>query len=269
MELYTIGQASAMLGIPIRTIRYYESIGLCVPTRTDEGSGYRYYSMDDMFRLDLIRCLGCQLGMPLKTIRRYLKEAASTETLKTYLLQQAEDIDGQMEELRRRKDFLTQKLAAIERLERTPQLQVYEETLPARELSARRESVETLDDAVLITRKLAAQSGAEGGQLFLIFDSLGESYTQRGRREIVIGISGRVRSQGLDFLELKAGRYLSVDYPFRTKERATAISLLRSYMKERGLRRAGPMVNIGSLIDATAASSIDYCVKTQLRVEPE
>ena len=69
MKLYSIGQVSSMIDIPVKTIRYYESIGLCTPSQTDENSNYRYYSIDDIFRLDLIRSLGRQLGVPLKTIK--------------------------------------------------------------------------------------------------------------------------------------------------------------------------------------------------------
>ena len=87
MKLYSIGQASAMIDVPVRTIRYYERIGLCSPTQIDEDSGYRYYSIDDIFRLDLIRSLGRQLGMPLKTIEEYLSKSGSPEVLEEYLQQ--------------------------------------------------------------------------------------------------------------------------------------------------------------------------------------
>ena len=43
MKLYSIGQVSSMIDIPVKTIRYYESIGLCTPSQTDENSNYRYY----------------------------------------------------------------------------------------------------------------------------------------------------------------------------------------------------------------------------------
>ena len=122
MKLYSIGQASAMIDVPIRTIRYYESIGLCSPSVTDESSGYRYYSIDDIFRLDLIRCLGRQLGMPLKTIEDYLKESGSPETLEKYLIEQEKDIDSQIAALQLRKDFLSARLEALHKRRETPPL---------------------------------------------------------------------------------------------------------------------------------------------------
>ncbi len=52
MLKYKIGEVSKLLGIPIDTLRYYESRGLVNPQKDDE-SGYRYYDSWDMnFLLD-------------------------------------------------------------------------------------------------------------------------------------------------------------------------------------------------------------------------
>ena len=44
-----IGAVSDKSGLPAKTIRYYEDIGLISPDRRD--NGYRDYSMDDVHRL--------------------------------------------------------------------------------------------------------------------------------------------------------------------------------------------------------------------------
>ena len=99
MQLYSIGQASSLIGLPIGTIRYYDSIGLCSPSYTDENSGYRYYSIDDIFRLDFIRTLGPQLGMPLKTIQQYIEDSNEPGALIEYLSKQEQELDSQIREL--------------------------------------------------------------------------------------------------------------------------------------------------------------------------
>ena len=269
MKLYSIGQASAMIDIPIRTIRYYESIGLCSPSLTDEDSGYRYYSLDDIFRLDLIRCLGRQLGMPLKTIRQYLKESGSPETLKTYLRQQASGISREMAELERRRDFLMQKLEAIELREQTPGLSPYFEMLETRELSVVSASVDSLEDAMLIARKIVSQiDGCRASELFLIFDTLADKFSHPGPHSVMTGVPGRIERASFSRLVLGAGEYASIHYTNRDEDRREAIALLRDGIAGKGLRTEGPMVNSGSLIDTTSASSRDYCIKTQIRVVP-
>lgn len=49
-----IGELSAQTGVPSKTIRYYEDIGL-LPKPQRAENGYRVYSQDDVERLQFIR----------------------------------------------------------------------------------------------------------------------------------------------------------------------------------------------------------------------
>lgn len=48
-----VGDAAQRSGLPAKTIRYYEEIGLISPARS--GNGYRDYSGDDIHRLTFLR----------------------------------------------------------------------------------------------------------------------------------------------------------------------------------------------------------------------
>lgn len=48
-----VGDAAQRSGLPAKTIRYYEEIGLISPSRA--GNGYRDYSSDDIHRLAFLR----------------------------------------------------------------------------------------------------------------------------------------------------------------------------------------------------------------------
>ncbi|MEO1249691.1 MAG: MerR family DNA-binding transcriptional regulator, partial [Pseudomonadota bacterium] len=48
-----IGQAAAESGLPAKTIRYYEEIGLVTPTRRE--NGYRDYDVSDVRKLQFVR----------------------------------------------------------------------------------------------------------------------------------------------------------------------------------------------------------------------
>ena len=48
-----VGDAALKSGLPAKTIRYYEEIGLISPARAD--NGYRDYSGDDIHRLAFLR----------------------------------------------------------------------------------------------------------------------------------------------------------------------------------------------------------------------
>ena len=48
-----VGEAARRAGLPAKTIRYYEEIGLIAPARAD--NGYRAYSGDDVHRLAFLK----------------------------------------------------------------------------------------------------------------------------------------------------------------------------------------------------------------------
>ena len=49
-----IGQTAAACGLPAKTIRYYEELGLVVPVR-QEGNSYRVYSEHDVIQLRFLQ----------------------------------------------------------------------------------------------------------------------------------------------------------------------------------------------------------------------
>ena len=53
MKPYSIGQLAKLAGISIRTLNYYDKIGLLKPTKRAQ-SNYRYYGKDELFRLQQI-----------------------------------------------------------------------------------------------------------------------------------------------------------------------------------------------------------------------
>lgn len=53
MTLFSTGEVSKKLNISLRTLRYYDQIGLVVPT-IKKDNGKRYYSEEDMLLLEKI-----------------------------------------------------------------------------------------------------------------------------------------------------------------------------------------------------------------------
>jgi len=65
--ILTIGQAAETTGVPTKTIRYYEAIGLVPPARRTT-TGYRQYDESAVDRLRLIRRARL-LKLPLRQLR--------------------------------------------------------------------------------------------------------------------------------------------------------------------------------------------------------
>ena len=63
-----IGEFSRLMQVTVKTLRHYELKELLIPNEVDEWTGYRYYSIDQMQKLNSIRHLQ-QLGFTLEEIR--------------------------------------------------------------------------------------------------------------------------------------------------------------------------------------------------------
>lgn len=75
-----IGEFSTLARVSIKTLRYYDELGLLKPAQVDSGSGYRYYSADQLPRLYRILALR-DLGFPLDRIASALEEGVSATEL--------------------------------------------------------------------------------------------------------------------------------------------------------------------------------------------
>lgn len=69
--MLTIGQFSKICQVTVKTLRHYDKIGLVEPCCTDEETGYRYYSEDQLSTLLLIQRLK-RYGFSLSEIREML-----------------------------------------------------------------------------------------------------------------------------------------------------------------------------------------------------
>lgn len=65
-ELIQIGEFAKLAGTNLRTLRYYEELGLLEPARRSEG-GFRYYTRSQLERMAAIKRLQ-DLGLSLKEI---------------------------------------------------------------------------------------------------------------------------------------------------------------------------------------------------------
>ena len=70
-KFFSIKKAAEITGLTAETLRHYDRIGLVKPCRTDEWTGYRYYSRQEVVRLNTIQLLRC-MGLSLAEIKEIL-----------------------------------------------------------------------------------------------------------------------------------------------------------------------------------------------------
>lgn len=113
MSKYTTGEIAKLCGVTVRTVQYYDSRSILVPSELSEG-GRRLYSEEDLKRMKII-CFLRELDIPINTISQLLQEE-HPENVIDLLLQQQEGI--LREEIMQRQKKLT-KLEQLQREIRT------------------------------------------------------------------------------------------------------------------------------------------------------
>ena len=97
-----IGEVASLTGMSVKTIRYYEEIGLLQPTTTRSESGYRLFSSQILNRLAFIK-RSQSLGLSLSEIREILEIHDSGElpcdSVKQHLLLKVQAVTEQIEAL--------------------------------------------------------------------------------------------------------------------------------------------------------------------------
>lgn len=73
---FKIGEFSKLCQVTVKTLRYYEEVGLLVPVEMDEWTGYRYDNISQLRRMNRIVCLK-QLGFSLEEIGELLEDGRS------------------------------------------------------------------------------------------------------------------------------------------------------------------------------------------------
>lgn len=66
----SIGKVAKLKNVSIKSLRYYDEIGIFKPALTDHTTGYRYYKENQLYLLDAIS-LCIELGIPLKNMSDY------------------------------------------------------------------------------------------------------------------------------------------------------------------------------------------------------
>lgn len=265
--LYSIGQVSKMLGIPIRTIRYYEMIDLLHPHRTDPATNYRYYSEAELHRLDFVRCLGKVLGLPLKTIREYIAHENDPAMLTNILTLHKKTIESEIDELLLRKAFLERKLRAIALQSFTEAFIPHLEKTEERRIYVKSEFSNSTEEAIVQARKCSMETSNQYAYThYLLRDIDAETLQPTDRHNILLGLN---ENPGKPFAEyvLPAGTYVCITYQGKDDGRRRALDLLRDYIKQRELRTSGMLIFRGTLLDVTSIYGDDYYLTLELRVE--
>ena len=96
MSKYTTGEIAKLCGVTVRTVQYFDSRNILVPSELSEG-GRRLYSEADLRRMKII-CFLRELGLPIQSISQLLSEEHPEEVIDLLLKQQEQKLRDEVAE---------------------------------------------------------------------------------------------------------------------------------------------------------------------------
>ena len=99
--MFKIGEFSRLSRVPVKTLRYYDEVGLLKPADVDPLTGYRYYAATQLPRLHRLLALK-DLGFTLQEIAALLADDLSAEEMRGMLKAKRLEIEGRAQEERER-----------------------------------------------------------------------------------------------------------------------------------------------------------------------
>ncbi|MCR4671673.1 MAG: MerR family transcriptional regulator [Lachnospiraceae bacterium] len=107
MSKYTTGEIAKLCGVTVRTVQYYDTRGLLVPSELSEG-GRRLYSESDLKLMKII-CFLRELDLPINAISQILKEEHPEKVISLLIEQQeaalSDEISGKQEKLEKLREL--------------------------------------------------------------------------------------------------------------------------------------------------------------------
>ena len=138
--MFKIGDFSQMGQVSIRTLRLYDELGLLRPAQIDKFTGYRFYTLEQLPRLNRILALK-DLGLSLEQIGELLKRDLPVDQLRGMLMLKQAEIEQELQAMQAQMRRVAARLNQIEREGAPPQYDVVIKSVEAQTLASCRRLV--------------------------------------------------------------------------------------------------------------------------------
>ncbi len=268
--MFKIGQFSRFSRVTVKTLRYYDKIGLLKPAEIDRFTGYRYYSASQLPRLNRILALK-DLGLSLEQIAQLIDGDLSPDQIRGMLRLKQVEIQGRLEEEQARLARVEWRLRQIEQEEAMSTQEVVIKSIPAQAVVSVRDTVPVSGISQLFDEvfgHLCRHSIAPAGPPFAIY------YDEEFREgkmdtEIAAPVAGavpadeRVQARELPAVEqmaclIHAGGYETVGGTY---------GQLMAWAEANGYRVAGPVREVYLQGPESGPDPSTYITEIQFPVE--
>lgn len=140
-----IGTFARLAQVSVVALRHYDDLGLLEPSSLDPETGYRYYSVAQLPRLNRILALK-GLGFSLEQIRFLLDDGLSQEQLRGMLTLKRAEVERRLEEELERLARIEARFKQIEKEDAVSQHEVVKKTVLPMRVASLRVTIPTNDE---------------------------------------------------------------------------------------------------------------------------
>ncbi|MBU5438091.1 MerR family transcriptional regulator [Tissierella sp. MSJ-40] len=214
-KYFSIGEVASLYNLSVQTLRHYDKLGLLKPSLVKD-SGYRYYSLEQFYKLDLIRFYK-KLGLSLLEIKELISNKVTINDVVELLEAQEDEIDNQIKMLQKQKKSIKNKNKYIKSMISKPLGTVFLNKKAKKRIIKVKLEDESLEDAEVSFRKALNEFPKLNDPLTLEL-AYEINYEEFEEKEIVkynsyfIVIEDKIDDDRIKVSEIEEGLYASIIY---------------------------------------------------------
>ncbi len=253
-----IGEFAWLGQVTVETLRHYDRIGLLKPAHLDPFTDYRYYTLDQLPRLNRILALK-DLGLPLEDVGRMLDDNLEADGIRHMLQAQQTELVREIQAHQQRLARVEARLKQIDQEGKMPEHEVLLKTVEAQWIASVRQTLSSWEQEVFgpalssmfhqVGEYLSHQDVKPAGPGIALYhdERLVHLSSQRGEPDIetALPIAGAV--PGNDMITIRQMPKTQVAYAVHRGSFAGLLSVKQAvfaWMEVNGYRRAGPICEV-------------------------
>jgi DNA-binding transcriptional MerR regulator len=242
-----IGDFARLSQVSVVTLRYYDEVDLLKPVRVDGFTGYRFYSADQLPRLNRILALK-DLGFSLEQIKLMLADGLTVEQLRSMLVMQRSDVEKRLSEEQDRLSRIEARLRQIELEDQMPKYDIVLKTTPPMVVASRRVTIPTNDQVPQylgpaydeVYRYLRRQDVRDDGLCMTLWHSPANVYENEDTEAMVVIDRPLPGTEQVKVYELPPTQVAAVVHHGNFEEFTQGHAALLEWIDANGYRIVGP-----------------------------
>jgi DNA-binding transcriptional MerR regulator len=242
-----IGDFARLSQVSVVTLRYYDEMDLLRPVKVDTFTGYRFYSADQLPRLNRILALK-DLGFSLEQIRLMLADGLTAEQLRSMLKMQRREVEKRLADEQERLTRIEARLRQIELEDKMPKYDVVIKTVPAMLVASRRMTIPTNDQVPQylgpaytdVYNYIRNQGAKDTGPCFALWHSPADVYENEDVEAIVPVDRSLKGTDQVKVYELPSTQVAAVVHQGNFENFTQGHAVLLEWMDANGYQIVGP-----------------------------